>query len=175
MGEHRSAREEYNSTGEMGHLPSSFERFFEAERDRLYGYLALITGNRHEAEEIAQDAFLAVWERWDRVHLLEDPTGYLHRTAINLFRKRYRRAQVLRRASALLPRSGDAEASDAHLLLSEALAALTPRQRAALVLTEMLGYSGTEAAQLLGISSGTVAALKHQGRETLHRAEVADD
>jgi hypothetical protein len=34
----------------------SFEEFFHAERDRLYGTLWLVTRNRHEAEEISQDA-----------------------------------------------------------------------------------------------------------------------
>jgi RNA polymerase sigma factor (sigma-70 family) len=175
MGEHPETLREYNSAEEMGHLPSSFEAFFEAERDRLYGLLALMTGNRYEAEEIAQDAFLAVWERWDRIHVLEDPAGYLHRTAVNTFRKRYRRAQVFGRVAALIPRSADAGAADTNLMLSEALAALTPRQRAALVLTEMLGYSGQEAAGMLGISSGTVAALKHQGRAALQKTEIADE
>src|SRR5437773_9715963 len=72
----------------------SFESFYEAERDGLFGALVLITGNRHEAEEVAQDAFLALWERWDRVSGLEDPTGYLYRTAMNGFRKRRRRAAL---------------------------------------------------------------------------------
>jgi len=39
----------------------SFEDFFQGERDRLFGLLVLVTGDRHEAEEI--DAFVAVWER----------------------------------------------------------------------------------------------------------------
>jgi DNA-directed RNA polymerase specialized sigma24 family protein len=51
-------------------------------------------GNRAEAEELAQDAFLKVWERWDRVADMEEPVGYLYRTAMNLFRKRYRRVGV---------------------------------------------------------------------------------
>ena len=46
---------------------ASFEEFFEVERDRVFGMLELMTGDRSEAEEIAQDAFVAVWERWDRV------------------------------------------------------------------------------------------------------------
>jgi RNA polymerase sigma-70 factor, ECF subfamily len=41
-------------------------------------------GNRAEAEELAQDAFLKVWERWDRVADIEEPVGYLYRTAMNL-------------------------------------------------------------------------------------------
>ncbi len=81
-----------------------------------------------------------------------------------MFRKRYRRAQVFRRVSAMLPGNADAGAADTNLMLTEALAALTPRQRAALVLTEMLGYSGMEAAQLLGISSGHRCGAEVDGR-----------
>ena len=69
---------------------ASFEDFFEAESRVLYRRLCVITGNGHEAEEIMQDAFLAIWERWDRVAGLDDTTGYLYRTAMNAFRSRYR-------------------------------------------------------------------------------------
>src|SRR5437016_3479809 len=77
-----------------------FEDFFERERTRLFGALVLLTRDRHEAEELMQDAFLRVLERWDRVASMEDPPGYLYRTAMNLFRSRRRRAAVaLRRAA----------------------------------------------------------------------------
>jgi len=39
-----------------------------------------------------QEAFLRLWERWDRVSRVEDPTAYLFRTEMNVFRNRYRRA-----------------------------------------------------------------------------------
>lgn len=42
----------------------SFEVFFLAQRDGVYGALWLVTRDRQEAEEIAQDAFLKLWERW---------------------------------------------------------------------------------------------------------------
>jgi DNA-directed RNA polymerase specialized sigma24 family protein len=58
-----------------------------------------VTGNVQEAEEVAQDAFLAVWERWDRVRAMEEPTGYLFRTAMNRLRSlRRRAARAARRA-----------------------------------------------------------------------------
>src|SRR2546429_6899384 len=93
------------SSGEDGSVGAGqFEAFFEGERDGLFGALVLITGDRHEAEELAQDAFLALWERWDRVSRMENPTGYLYRTAMNAFRKRRRRAAVaVRRAVRLAP------------------------------------------------------------------------
>ena len=70
-----------------------FEDFFKAEQHRLFGALCLLTHDRIEAEEIDQDAFVRVWERWDRVGAMADPTGYLYRVAMNLFRSRYRRAE----------------------------------------------------------------------------------
>ncbi|HEY5859013.1 MAG TPA: sigma factor, partial [Actinomycetota bacterium] len=69
-----------------------FEDFFKAEQHRLFGALCLLTHDRIEAEEIGQEAFVRVWERWDRVGVMADPTGYLYRVAMNLFRSRYRRA-----------------------------------------------------------------------------------
>ena len=79
----------------------TFETFYDAEARTLFRRLWLVTGNRSEAEEIMQDAFLKVWERWDRVRAMDDPVGYLYRTAMNMFRKRHRRA-----ALAIAGRSG---------------------------------------------------------------------
>ena len=63
----------------------TFETFYQAEARTLFRRLWLVTGNRAEAEELMQDAFLRVWERWDRVGGMDDPLGYLYRTAMNLF------------------------------------------------------------------------------------------
>ena len=80
----------------------TFEAFYDAEGQTLFRRLWLITGSRSEAEELMQDAFLKVWERWERVYAMDDPVGYLYRTAMNLFRKRYRRAaMVIRRSTGL--------------------------------------------------------------------------
>jgi RNA polymerase sigma factor (sigma-70 family) len=154
---------------------ASFEDFFAGERDRLFGLLVLVTGDRNEAEDLAQDAFVATWERWDRVRAVDNPAGYLHRTAMNAFRKRYRRAQILRRIPSVAGRTTAAPV-DASLELDETLRALTPRQRAALVLTELLGYNASEAAATLGVKASTIGALKHQARAALKRdSETAND
>src|SRR4029078_10527725 len=81
--------------------PANFEAFFEAEHARLLRALYLVTGDPQEAEELMQDAFVAVWERWARVRSRDEPTGYLYRTAMNRFRSRLRRAaRATRRALA---------------------------------------------------------------------------
>ena len=89
---------------EVAEEPRRFEDFFGSEHARLFGALCLVTGDRHEAEEIMQDAFLRLWERWDRVRGLDDPTAYLFRTAMNVFRNRYRRAALsVRKTLSLAP------------------------------------------------------------------------
>ena len=70
----------------------AFEDFFGAEPRRLFRALCLMTGDQGEADERTQDAFLAVWGRWDRVRSMEHPTGYLCRTAMNGFRGSVRHA-----------------------------------------------------------------------------------
>lgn len=75
-------------------LATSFELFVNTETVRFHGALRLLARDRAEAEDLMQDAFLRVWERWEHVRSLDDPRGYLFRTAMNLHRKRLPRAAV---------------------------------------------------------------------------------
>jgi RNA polymerase sigma-70 factor (ECF subfamily) len=144
---------------------TSFEDFFEANRRSLFGALCLVTGNRSEAEEIMQDAFLKVWERWERVSGLEDPNAYLFRVAMNLFRNRLRRGSLaVRQALSLAQSTDDLAAIEDRDEVVRWLRPLPPRQRAAIVLTVYLDYSTNEAARILGIRPSTVRALTTQGR-----------
>lgn len=143
----------------------TFEAFFEEHRSRLFGALCLVTGSRQEAEEICQDAFLKLWERWEQVSELEDPAGYLFRTAMNVFRNRARRtALTLRKALRLTPSTDDLEAVEDRDEMVRAMRPLTSHQRAALVLTGYLGYSSSEAAGILGVRASTVRVLASTGR-----------
>lgn len=154
--------------------PLIFETFFENEAPTLFRRLCAVTGNAAEAEEIMQDAFLALWERWDRVGSLEDPTGYLYRTAMNVFRKRSRRATLaVRRALWLAPDPVPFGDIDEQQDVVAALAELSPRQRAALVLTDVMDYSSEEAGQALGVTAGTVRGLSSRARENL-RQQMGD-
>lgn len=152
-------------------LSISFEDFFEIEHGRLFGALAIVTGDRQEAEDVMQEAFLRMWERWDLVQSLASPTGYLYRTAMNVFRMRRRRALTASRKMArrLLP-SEDFEGAEARSDLDRGLAALSTRQRTAVVLTELLDFSSSEAASAMGVSPANARKLAQQGRAALRRA-----
>src|SRR5213594_231167 len=89
---------------------SSFEDFFQSEKSDLYGALCLVTRNRHEAEELTQDAFVRVLERWERVGEMDDPRAYLYRTAMNAFRSRYRRTVLAARRTFGVTPADDATA-----------------------------------------------------------------
>jgi len=134
--------------------------------------LIVMTDNRAEAEEILQDAFLTVWERWERVAGMDDPVGFLYRVAMNGFRKRLRRAAVaVRKAVHLLPVGDELAGVETRDEAARLLARLTPRERAAIVLTAYLGYSTEEAGELLGIKATTVRVLTNRARATLRGVE----
>src|SRR4029078_9261243 len=91
-----------------------FDAFFAEEHERLFKALYFVTGNRDDSEELMQEAFLRLWERWPDLERIEhatdsscrvgngghdveridDPTAYLFRVALNAFRSRRRRAAV---------------------------------------------------------------------------------
>ena len=149
-------------------LSLSFEDFYEVEEAGLFGALTLITGNRHEAEELKQEAFLKVWERWNLVQGMANPTGYLYRTAMNAFRGRLRRTRVAARKLIDPEYERDAfEVIEGRTDLQRALASLTARQRAAIVLTELLEFSTSEAAETLGVKPATVRKFVSTARESL--------
>ncbi|HEX2029794.1 MAG TPA: sigma-70 family RNA polymerase sigma factor [Actinomycetota bacterium] len=160
-GEAASPASTYAETG--------FEDFFQDESETLFRRLCLVTGNRAEAEDVMQDAFLSVYERWERVRSLEDPVGYLYRTAFNAFRKRSRRAAMALRRAMRAPSGDEFAAAESRTIVSAALAKLTPRQRAAVVLTELLEFDSGEAGRILGIKPSTVRALSFQARESIRR------
>jgi len=136
---------------------SSFEDFFQREKSDLFGALCLVTRNRHEAEELTQDAFVRVLEHWERVGEMDDPRAYLYRTAMNAFRSRYRRTVLAARRTLGVTPADDATADvDALDAAVRALAPLSPRQRAAVVLIDLLGYPSKDAARMLGIRASTV-------------------
>jgi RNA polymerase sigma-70 factor (ECF subfamily) len=153
-----------------GSSAAGFESFFVAEHVRLYRALYVITGRSHEAEELMQEAFVKVWERWDRVADMENPTAYLYRTAMNEFRSRYRRAKAAAKRALKIgePRDLFSEADDRDVV-ARALRGLAPRQRAALILTQLLDLSSEEAGRVLGVSAASVRALVHQGRVAMVR------
>jgi RNA polymerase sigma-70 factor (ECF subfamily) len=143
----------------------SFEDFYEATYRRLYTALCLVTGNRHEAEDIMQETFLRVFERWERISGVDDLDGYLYRSAMNVFRNRYRRTLLaVQRTLALKDAADDLAAIDTRDEIVRLLRGLTPRERAAIVLTSILDLTADDAGRMLGIKASTIRVLSSRAR-----------
>jgi RNA polymerase sigma-70 factor (ECF subfamily) len=148
--------------------PSDFELFFEQQHERLFRALWLLTRNRQEAEEVMQEAFLRLWERWDKVVGGPDPVAYLYRTAMNVWRSRLRRAAVAARR-VIHHIQGDDEIAEVEErdAVVRSLAPLPPRQRAAIVLIDVLDLSSERAGEALGIKPVTARVLAARARAAL--------
>jgi RNA polymerase sigma-70 factor (ECF subfamily) len=147
-----------------------FEGFFRAEHERLFQALYLLTGNRHEADDLAQEALMRAFERWDRVGSMDSPAGYVYRTALNLYRSRLRKVAVRARrvfASASIEDTSESVATSDEV--HQALAGIPEAQREALVLIEWLGLDSEEAGRVLGIDASSVRGRLHRGRNSLRK------
>lgn len=159
----------------------SFEAFYAANERRLFRALFVLTGSSDQAEDLAQHAFCRVWERWERVSALDDPAGYLFRTAFNAHHSATRRAvRAARRIVDVVvhttppppPEPADVAADRDHV--ARALAELTPRQREAVVLTQLLDCDASHAARIMRVRPATVRVLVSQARAVLVHRDQPD-
>jgi RNA polymerase sigma-70 factor (ECF subfamily) len=148
--------------GEVG-----FEHFFRREYETLLRAMYLLSGDRFEAEELAQGAFVKAWERWDRIGSMENPSGFLYRTAVNARRSALRRVGSTARRAVSLQHADPISESDDRDRIRRALARLPANQREAIVLVEWLGFSDIEAGETLGISPGAVRVRISRARASL--------
>jgi RNA polymerase sigma-70 factor (ECF subfamily) len=148
----------------------SFGEFYAAHDTALVRSLTRVTRCPLEAEEIAHDAFLALWRRWDRLGHVEDLEAYLYRAAMNVFRKRYRRRVI---ASPVEPTVPDAIASvEVRHQIDDAIRGLAWQQRKAVTLVDLLGFSAREAGELLGLDASTVRVHLSRARRHLRESLV---
>src|SRR4029453_1460200 len=146
---------------------AGFGGFFRAEYETLLRAIYLISGSRDEAEELAQDTFVKAYERWDRVGEMDNPAGYLYRTAVNKRRSVARRLRLAaQRAFSLRPPDVIAESDDRDQI-RRALALLPESQREAIVLVEWLGLTDAEAGRVLGASAGAVRVRISRAKASL--------
>lgn len=151
-----------------------FDDLFSAEHQRLFGALCLITRDRSEAEDIGQEAFVRLFERWDRVASMTDPVGYLYRVAMNIFRSRYRRARLAARRVIVAHEPDPMSGIEERDFVIRILDLLNPKQRAAIVLTAMFDYSSDEAGEIMGMSGSSVRVLTTRARALLRDTVLED-
>jgi len=136
-----------------------------------------VTGDDHDADDAAQEAFLSALDRIETYDRGRPFGPWLMRIATNaaidlLRRLAVRRAEVLPETARSPGRSPEADAAVAEMRerIRVALAALPERQRMAVVLFDVEGYPHADIAELLGIPEGTARSDVFHGRRALRQA-----
>jgi RNA polymerase sigma-70 factor (sigma-E family) len=156
---------------------AEFSAFAARDGGQLLGFAFLLTGNRHDAEDLVQQALLRTAARWRAAR--QSPAGYSRTVVLNLVRDRWRAQQRQRPETPSLdltelPSAVDAAAVvlDRQVLL-DACRLLPLQQRAVLVLRYWEDRSVEETAAVLGCTSGTVKSQTHRALARL-RDVLAD-
>jgi RNA polymerase sigma-70 factor (ECF subfamily) len=150
---------------------AAFGELVRRHRDRMWAVALRTLGDREEAADALQDAFVSAFRAADRFRGDSAVTTWLHRIVVNACLDRVRRRQA--RPTVALPEVETAAValappdSDTALTVRSALAQLPAEQRVPLVLLDVEGYSVAEIAQMLGIAEGTVKSRCARGRARL--------
>jgi RNA polymerase sigma-70 factor, ECF subfamily len=156
-----------------------FEEFYRANYGRVTALVAAVLGDRHEADDIAQEAFARALARWPRLAGYEVPEAWVRRVALRLaidsgrrFRRTLRTMPLLRAAA----RPAGPEPGEAlpFTELGQALAGVPLREREVLVLHYVADLSVQQIADERGIPAGTVKARLAAGRRRLEQGLARD-
>ena len=148
-------------TGHRG----AFEQLLERHLDPIHAYAKRITGSATDADDIAQDVFLKLWQKPDRYRSGRVKfTTWLHRVAHNacmdLFRGRNHQALPAEEAEIQINETPDIE---------RAISALPLNQRTAVALCLLGGHSTRDASRIMRSSPRAVESLISRARRTLRQ------
>lgn len=156
----------------MDQGPEGFRDFVVARSPALARTAYLLTGDRHLAEDLVQEALTRVAARWSKVAASGDPEPYVRRVlytcAVDGWRRKKPREVLRSRHEDVAAPADDAEQATQRLALRSAMAKLTGRQRAVLVLRFFEDQTEAQTAVVLGCSVSTV---KSQTRHALLRLQ----
>ena len=136
-----------------------FSGLFAAKRVPMVRLATLLVGSPAIAEEVVQDAFASVSERWDTV---DRPDAYLKTSVVNGCAGILRRRTIEQRYRAARIEVADSELPEQLIDLRRALDRLTDRQRLVVVLRYFVDLPDVEIAEALGVRPATVRSLAHR-------------
>ena len=160
-------------------LSDEFEALAATLRPDLHRYCARMVGSGFDGEDVVQEALAKAAEAYPLAGEIAQPRAWLFRIAHNaaLDALRRRKREEARRSQADLDAIVDEGAvADARVAVSASLAAFMPlsaTERSSVILTDVLGDSLEETAQVLGVSLAAVKAALHRGRARLKSVAAA--
>lgn len=177
------------ATNESGRIRGLVERAQRGDRaaleelylihfDRIYSYLHMSVGSRHDAEDLTTQTFVRMLESIGRFRWRSVPfSAWLFRIAHNLAmdhfrsRRRWQPEEEVPEPSGVEETSAEdqALASIGDASLMELIARLSPDQRQVLTLKFVFRFSNGEAASILGKTEGAVKSLQHRALSSLQK------
>ncbi|MEO3775350.1 SigE family RNA polymerase sigma factor [Micromonospora sp. B11E3] len=145
-----------------------FDEFYRGSRQRLLGFVYVLTGNLAEAQDAVQEAYIRAWQRWSTVSRYDDPEAWVRVVASRIAVSRWR--SLRSRARAYLRHGVQETAPPPNTDTVEVVAALRrlpEEQRIALALYYLLGMPVAEVARETAAPVGTVKARLSRGRAAL--------
>lgn len=153
---------------------TAYVEFVRVVSPRLLAIAWLLTGDRHRAEELVQEALVRVYVAWRRVRP-DTASAYARTVLVNLHTEQWRR----RRREVLVDEVPDASGGDTRLPdverlelsldMVSALQLLAPRERQAVVLRHYADLSEKATAEAMSCSTGNVKALTSRGLQALRQ------
>lgn len=159
---------------------ADFAAFVATRSAALLSFAHVLTGDRHDAEDVVQTALAATALGWHRLRSKENPEGYVRRAIVTTHLNRQRRRPWLERPTGEVPEPtdpgpGGAEGLDDRDAMWRVLATLPPRQRAVLVLRYYEDLSEADIADVLGCSRGTVKSQAAKALERLRQSFAPEE
>ncbi len=153
-----------------------FDEFYTASFQRVTGQVYAMIGDRDEAQECVQEAFVRAWAHRRKLEKAEHPEAWVRTTAYRLAVSRWRRTTLGRRPvdRAVGAATSAAAPSETHVALVAALRQLPRAQRQALVLHHIADLPVHSVAREVGVPEGTIKARLSRGRTAL-AALLTDD
>ncbi|MEV0725026.1 SigE family RNA polymerase sigma factor [Micromonospora purpureochromogenes] len=145
-----------------------FDEFYRGSRQRLLGFVYVLTGNVTEAQDAVQEAYIRAWQRWPTVSGYDDPEAWVRVVASRIAVSRWR--SLRSRAKAYLRHGAEESVPGPNTDTVEVVAALRrlpEEQRTALALYYLLGMPVAEVARETDAPVGTVKARLARGRAAL--------
>jgi RNA polymerase sigma-70 factor, ECF subfamily len=148
---------------------AEFDEFYTSSFGRVTGQLYAMIGDRDEAQDCVQEAFVRAWSRREALARAAYPEAWVRTTAYRLAVSRWRRKRLARRpADRALSLATHSEPPDeTRVALVAALAQVPEKQRRALVLHHLCDLPIAAVAREVGAPEGTVKARLSRGREAL--------
>lgn len=148
---------------------AEFDDFYTTSFARVTGQLYAMIGDRDEAQECVQEAFVRAWAHRRKLERAEHPEAWVRTTAYRLAVSRWRRSRLAQRPAdrALNPALHTEPADESRVALVAALQRLPEAQRQALVLHHLCDLPVHAVAREVGAPEGTVKARLSRGRAAL--------